>query len=83
MLSMSRVSLAGTDALIACGFTNGVIKVYRVSVNEGLSTQHTAKQVHEFGVNVMDTIVIEGGKFLVVTGGDDQHICVSLYSHHM
>ena len=42
MLSMSRVSLAGTDALIACGFTNGVIKVYRVSANEGLSTQHTA-----------------------------------------
>ena len=68
---MGRVCLAGEDALVTCGFTNGVIKVYRVSITEGLLTQHTAKQVHEFGVNVMDTIVIGDGKFLVVTGGDD------------
>ena len=36
-------------------------------------------KVHGFGVNAMDAVRTSESEFLVVTGGDDQHIVAALY----
>ena len=76
MLSMKRIKLANQMNYVACGFTDGTIRIYRVTTSE-LILCHETRQAHGFGVNCLDTVVLDAteGKFLVVSGGDDQYIC--------
>ena len=70
MLSLKRIKLKDQDPLLTCGFTNGTIRIYQVKAN-GLTLLRSEAQVHGFGVNCMDTVVIDDAKFMIVTGGDD------------
>ena len=81
MLSMKRIKLVNQRPLVVCGFTDGAIRVYAVSGQGGSSLilKHESLQVHGFGVNTMDAVTVDQTSFLVITGGDDQHIVCSLY----
>jgi WD40 repeat protein len=72
---MKRIK--GTS-LVACGLTDGRLLLAKIEA-EGLYVLLT-ELAHDFGVNCVDSLSIEGG-FLVVSGGDDQHIRVAHYSN--
>jgi len=50
-----------------------------IKIEEAGIKVHLKEQAHDFGVNCIDTLIVDDG-FLVVTGGDDQHIRAAFYS---
>lgn len=74
MLSIKRVGLSD---LLLCGLTNGQLVMFKVS-RAGLEMK-AREQAHDFGVNCLAVKVVEG-RVVAVTGGDDQHIRVGVYS---
>lgn len=59
------------------GLTDGSIIVYQSS-ESGLLAKLNLPKVHGHGVNVIDATRLTPTKFVIVTGGDDQHIGVQL-----
>lgn len=88
MLSMKRVQLVRDvcgDPLLVCGFTNGTINLYQVATEDDRLIQRVSyEKVHGFGVNCLDTVVVrKDNRFIVVSGGDDQAIAVTLFDASM
>ena len=80
---MSKIQPSSSlNPILVCGFTDGAILLYSVIPSEltfKTSLVYTAKDVHGFGVNCLDTLVLEDNQFLVASGGDDQNISVTLF----
>lgn len=68
--------------MLACGLTDGSILLYGIVQSETkfkFKLLLTLSDVHGFGVNFIDTLVLDDKRFLVASGGDDQNISVSLF----
>jgi len=56
---MVRIQLKNQKPLVACGFTDGTIRVYQIDEStESMTLCHEDLKVHGFGVNCMDVVVI-------------------------
>ena len=81
MLSMKRIQLDGMSPMIACGFTDGSVLLYSIDkINDSYTATllDAQKDVHGFGVNCIDTVILDEHRFLIASGGDDQNISLML-----